>query len=356
MQNEPEIIFIKLRFNHTMIHLPHHCFTFFYFVFLAHLSFGQMSGNFRKDSMDMKRIPEIQIALDVKNVSPPAKTVIFKSINVQDVRFDTTLIGVYSIFTNAFTPGVKNYKINVPGGLQKSVGTYLNSFFKASPSARDMELICFIKTLSLARRDTVASESSYKKYGQLNFAVEVFLRSGDNYYAAIKIDTTIYSVIDTKKKQINDDTQRYLLMPALQLLQQQIADTKWEEIAERKPFTKSVVWDHYITDRFNIPVLTQACKKGIYRSFAEFKNNSPYIENFKVEKGKFNTIILEDGEGINISTLRLFGFCDGEKYWVLMGNYSSPLFRVGNGFEFFLTFANRVKILGTLNMENGRIY
>ncbi len=348
---------MKLRFKQTMIIFFGRCFTFFCIVLLANNCFAQISGNYKKDSIDLARIPEMQIALDSNADHQQEKPVIFKSIRVEDVRYDTTLVGIYSIFTNGLTPAVKNYKINLPGGLRKSFGHYLNSFFKATASTGDMELVCFIKTLSLARRDTVVEqESTNKKYGQLNFEVEVFLHSGSNYYAAIKIDTMFYSVIDAKKKQINDDMQHYLLMPALRLLQHEIADTKWESITGRKAFTESVVRDHYFTQRFNIPILAQTPKKGIYHSFAEFKNNMPYIQNFKEEKGKFNTVLLKDSAGNNVSTLELFGFCDGEKYWLLLGNYSFPLFRVGNGFEFFLTFSNKVKILSSLNMEIGRVY
>ncbi len=333
------------------------CFTFFFFVLSAHISFGQMCGNYKKDSIDMKRISEMQITLDSNTTQQQAKPVIFKSIKVVDVRYDTTLIGIYSLFTNGFAPTVKNYKVNLHGGLANSLCNYLNSFFKATPSAGDIELICFIKKFSLARRDTVVSnESMYKKYSQLDFEAEVFLRSGSNYYAGIKIDTILYSVIDTKKKQVNGDMQQYLLMPGLQLLQHEISSTNWDDISGRKAFAKSVMWDHYLTDRFNIPVLSQSVKKGIYRSFAEFKNNTPYIENFKIENGKFNTIQLEDNKGNNISTLKLFGFCDGEKYWLLFGSYCFPMFRVGNGFEFFLTYSKRVKILSSLNMESGKVY
>jgi|GEM_PF-5987300 len=333
------------------------CFTFFCFVLLANGSFAQISGNYRKDSIDLARIPEMHIALDSNATQQQTIPVIFKSITVEDVRYDTTQVGIYSIFTSGFTPAVKNYKINLPDGLRHSVDHYLNSFFTPTPSAGDMELVCFIKTLSFAYRDTVVEkESTNGKYGQLNFEVEVFLRSGSNYYAAIKIDTVFYSTINTKKRQIIDDMKYFLLMPALSLLQHRIADTKWENITGRKSFTERVVWDHYLTERFNLPVLTQACKKGIYRSFAEFKNNMPSIQNFKVEKGKLNTIILTDSKGDNIPTLKSFGFCDGEKYWLLWGNYSFPLFRVGNGFEFFLTFSNKVKILSSVNMESGRVY
>lgn len=297
------------------------------------------------------------MTLDTTKGFQKSKLVIFKSIRVEDVRYDTTHIGLYSILGNVLIPSVKNYKINLKGGLRNSLSAYLNSFFKQEPGKKDMELICFIKNLSITRRDTlVENESLHKKFGQLNFEAEVFLRSDTNYYAAIKIDTILYSVIGLKKKQISDDMRDHLLMPALQLLQNKISQTDWENITTRNAFSESTVNDHYLTARFNIPVLTQPCKRGVYRSYIEFRNNTPSINNFKIEKGRFKTIVLLDKQGNDLPVINMFGYCDGERYWILMGNYGFPLFRMGNGFEFFMTLGKGLKIIRALDMEKGKVY
>lgn len=286
-----------------------------------------------------------------------SKPVIFKSIRVEDVRFDTTHIGLYSIWNNVISNSIKNYKINLKGGLTNSFSAYLNSFFKPEPGSNDMELVCFIKNLSITRRDTlVEDESLRKKYGQLDFEAEVFLKSGTNYYAAIKIDTILYSMIGLKKKQIGDDMRDHLLMPALQLLKNTITQTDWENITTRNAFSERTVNDHYLIARFNIPVLTQPYKRGIYRNYTEFRNNTPSITDFKIEKGRFKTILLLDKQGNNIPVINMFGYCDGEHYWIIMTNYGYPLFRVGNGFEFFMTLVRGLKVIRALGMEKGKVY
>lgn len=327
------------------------------FVLSVNRAYSQGTGNYVKDSIDIARVPQMQISLDTNN-DLQINTVAFKSIRVEDVRFDTTHIGIYSMVTSGFVSSMlNNYKINLKDGLGNSFSNYLNQGFRILPGGEDREVVCFIKSLSVVRRDTmVENNSMFKKYGKMNFTVEVFLRSGNNFYAAFKIDTVLYSLINIKKKQIGDDMEEYLLMPALQLLKNHITQTDWEDIATRKAFTEDFVDEHYLKDRFKIPVLSQPCKKGIYRTFTEFRNNAPSIENFKVEKEKFKTILLSDGKGNLIPTTKLFGFCDGEKYWILMGNYPFPMVRVGNGFEFFLTIDKRIKLLLALDMEKGNVY
>lgn len=286
-----------------------------------------------------------------------AITVPFQTIRVEDVRYDTTHIGIYSVLNNVFMPALNNYKITLKDGLHKSLGNYLNALFKPVAGARDMEVVCFIKTLSITARDTfVENKSLHRKFGQLDFEAEVFLRSGVNYYAATKIDTILYSAIETGQKQISDDMQHYLLMPALQVLCNEISRTEWTNITSRKAFSESIVMDHYYKDRFKIPVLTQPCKKGVYRSFEEFKNNNPYISNFEVKNEKFNTVLIADSTGNYIPTIKLFAYCDGEKYWILMGNYRFPMIPVCNGFEFFLSINKQIKMLFALDMEKGKIY
>jgi hypothetical protein len=324
---------------------------------LPNLSFCQASGNYKADSVDLTHIREIKVKLDT-NSYQKVTPVIFNNISVRDVRYDTTQIGIYAEIKNPFNSYlITNYKIDLEDGLAQSFGTFLNNSFKRPDGNSDMEVVCFIKRLSISRRDTLVENNSlYKKYGKLNFDVEVFLRSGANYYAAFKIDTTLYALVDVKKKQISDDMRDSLLVPALELLKNNIGETAWEDITKRKTFIETFVNTHYFTDRFNIPALAGPCKKGIYRSFAEFRNNSPFIKDFTIEKSKFNTILLADKNGNYIPTTKLFAFCDGEKYWLLMGNYRFPMLRVGNSFEFFVTFNKRTKLLMAFDMDEGKIY
>ena len=256
-------------------------------------------------------------------------------------------------------PAIKNYKINFKDGLGSSLGIYLNNFFKSNAGDKDIELVCFVKKLSIVKRDTLTDNVSLQRtYGKMKvLRTEVFLRNGNEFYAAFKIDTTLTESISIKKKEIIDEMKDYMLMPALKILQNEISNTAWDrKILKKKPFTKSVVYENYFNNRFNLPVLTQSPKKGIYKTFSEFKNNSPSIMDFEVKKEKFKTVSIIDKQGNYLVTTKMFGFSDGEKCWILKGNFSFPLIRTGNSFEFFLTVVNNLKILLAIDMENGDVY
>lgn len=298
----------------------------------------------------------MQIALDTNGRFAEAHAFPFKSIRIADVRFDTTHIGIYSLANNMFIPGIKNYKINFKGGAGRSLSIYLNNFFKKNLGNGDIELVCFLKKLYLVKRDTLTENVSlYRTYGQVNFQTEVFLRRGNKFYAVFKIDTVLIESIGTKKKEVIDELKDFLLMPALRIMQNKISNTAWDKIMEKKSFGESVVYDNYFYNRFSLPILTQHYKKGIYQTFSEFKNNSPSISEFKVKKGKSGTISLIDTNENYLVTIKMFGFSDGERCWILRGNFCYPLIRTGNSFEFFLTILFNIKILFAVDMEMGDI-
>jgi len=329
----------------------------FCFILPVHPAHSQGTGNYERDSIDLTRIQRLTIHLENEYGTSSALDLPFKDVRVEDVRFDTTYIGIYSKLTTGFvTPVIDNYKINLDGGLAHSFKNYLEGVFKNPQSGQENEVVCFIKSLTVVRRDTLTETSSmYNKYGTMKFGVEVFLHSGSNYFAAFKIDTVLNSMVNIQKRQVGEDMVQNFLMPAVRLMARQISNTNWQSIAKRKAFTGDFVDTHYFTSRFNLPVLTEPWKKGVYRNFTEFKNNAPGIENFNLTKEKFKTILLSDSKGDLIPTTKMFGYCDGEKCWILMGNYPFPLVRTGNGFEFFLSANKRTKLLLALDMEKGSL-
>lgn len=299
----------------------------------------------------------MRIVLDTSERSSQVFQLPFKSITIADARFDTTHVGIYSLFNNMFIPVIRNYKINFEGGTGKNFGIYFNKFFKKNLGNNDAELLCILKKLSIIKRDTLAeNESINKAFGQINFQTDVFLRSGDNFYAAFKIDTILIESVGTKKKDFTEELREYLLMPALRILQNKITNTDWEKVIKRKSFAKSIVYENYFINRFNLPILTQQYKKGIYRTFSEFINNSPSIIYFKVKKEKAGGVSILDTHGNYLVTTKIFGFNDGEKCWIQRGIFCYPLIRTGNGFEFFLTIVSNLKILLAIDMEKGNIY
>lgn len=327
-------------------------------LFFAQHSFGQRSGNYKSDSIDLTRVTEMKISMQTGQEEVSAGTTALHPITISDVRYDTSMVGIYSALRyDPFIPFVKNFKVNIDEGLEHSLSEYLNHSFKRQANDGDREILTFIKSFSISGRDTMKEARVYRKiYAKLKFVTEVFLRSGSNYYAAFKIDTILEAQIDIDHNKIAGAIKERLLTPAFRLLRDEISGTDWQSITNRKSFTKDVLMNHYTKERFAIPVLAEQPVKGVFRYFREFKNNYPYITTFTLEKDKFNTILLADSSGNHIPTIKMFGYCDGDKYWILMGNYCFPLIRVGNGFEFFISIAKNIKILMAMDMEDGTLY
>lgn len=310
-----------------------------------------------RDSIDLNKVRKIEIVLDTSARFSMSSLFPFKSITIEDVRFDTTQVGIYSLLNNILIPTIKNYKINFTGGLHKSLSIYLNNYFKANLSNEDVELVCFLKKLRLVKRDTLTGNVSLQRtYGQVNFQTEIFLRSGGNFYAAFKIDTVLTESVSLKKNEVADEMKDYLLMPALALLQKEIGSTLWDNVIKKKVFSRSAVYENYYNKRFNLPILNQPYKRGVYKTFSEFRNNTPSITDFKILKGKLKIISLTDKNGDYLPTIKMFGYCDGEKCWILKGNYSFPLIKTGNGFEFFYTLTANLKVLLAIDMDTGKVY
>lgn len=93
--------------------------------------------------------------------------------------------------------------------------------------------------------------------------------------------------------------------------------------------------DSFILESYTYPILTDTpIKKGIFLSFSEFRNNTPSITYFKIERDKKAGIkIYDTSSSGNTQILKYWGYCDGKK--IYCGNSPYPLSRVGNTFEFF---------------------
>lgn len=325
------------------------------FLFISN-SFCQNVEKYIKDSIDLKRVREIQIELP-KNAKQRGNLKFpFSSIKVIDVRFDTTHVGLYSEFRNTFIPVIINSKINLKGGLSKSFSLHLNDFFKENLENNSDEVVCFLKKAKVIRRDTLAENTSMNKtIGQIEFQTEVFLKTSQGYHAVFKIDTVIIEQIAVTRREVAEEIKENMLIPALKSLRSKISNTDWQKVKAKKIFTESIVYSNYSDNRFSIPILTQLYKKGVYKSFSEFKNNNPSIPDFTIRKEKYNTVSLIDGNGDYINTINIFGFSDGKRCWIQRGNFCYPLIRTGNSFEFFYTIIQNLKILLSLDMDKGEV-
>lgn len=321
------------------------------------VSYAQDINKYLRDSSDLIKVKDLNIRLGEINKSELNRRLPFRSIKVFDVRYDTSLIGTYAQFTNLFVPSITNSKLTLEGGVKRSFENRLNDRFKNYFDGDDSELICFITQFRILSRDSLnEAEGLGQNVGQLKVKIEAFLKTQDDYTAAFKVDTIFTEYLKVlSKREVTTEIRENLIVPTVEHLFDVVIKTEWEKVLKRKLFSQGLVFDNYFNKRFGIPILVRPPVKGIYRTFKEFKNNTPSIQDFSVKKEKFKTVSLIDRNGDYINTTKTFGFSDGSRCWIQNGNFSYPLLRSGNSFLFFITIIQNIKVLASIDMEDGDV-
>lgn len=309
----------------------------------------------------------------------------YDNIEFRDVRYDTTFIMIS--FPEFHVSRTYNIKMNLKGGLAQNLSKYFNNYYSTLKHSDDRTLVCYIKKFSatlqyelIEHYFNTANKLEDDVANQVNIEVECFYKKGDLLYPAARFDTSyIHHFPDFM---LNASTQvKRLLQP----LMNKIEHVNLEMVEKRKSYTEAEVTKHY-TDRFDIPILKATVyKKGIYRSFNEFKRNEPSIDSFKIttDKMKVNeanrtlvdltslawkafqirngAIFLYDPNNNLINPSDIFGYCDGKTLWIQHGAFFFPLQKTGNSFEFMYVYhyadnsfrTNIMFVLTPLNMETG---
>ena len=310
-----------------------------FWMFCIVQSYGQAVDFYAKDSLLLASVKKMPFTLDTVSTCTLSLELPFTTIQVEDVRFDTSQIAIKPVLkTFNLRSGVENYKVSSRGAMDISLAAYFNHYYSNNlAKGGNAKLVCFLQKLACKRKDTITEENyGESTFGEIAIAAEVFLYTGNKYYAAFKIDTTLMNWVSLKKKEFALGMRDLLLMPALEALENKINRADWNITNTKRAFTKEEVYNHYYEERFKIPILYQPYKKGIYKKYADFTNNAPPIAGISVEKGKHNSIILKDSSGNDLSSIKKVGYCDGKACWLLYKGYYHPLIRSGNCFYFFI--------------------
>lgn len=261
------------------------------------------------------------------NYVAPKNTLPFKSFIFIDVRADTSCIGTK--VKRAVRNKNKRYdKIALLNGTATALGDYINTLF--SPGQDTMNLVCFIKQLRVTELDTVYRNSKGQNgvYHRLRFSVESYIQNNNTYFPALRLDTTITS-FDLRGNDYN------ILSNVLHILVQKASLLNIKRCLAKHAYKSDQIQNRY-SQRFYLPVLTDVkLKKGVYRSFAEFINNSPSVPEYEFIKDRVATILYtKDNSGKFVPEMSAVGFCDGKIIWLNVNNTLRPLIRQQNTFAF----------------------
>ena len=307
----------------------------------------------------------------------------FRKIRFDDVRYDTSFIAInWNLFS--FT-NTLNHKYDCNGGLASSLSRYFNRYYITSDSANG-ELVCYIKkfsiTLNYELLDHFNAGSDLFKESKNDIAVtiECYYKTNGLLYPATRLDT-VYTTHFINHEAKFTDAVKEMLTPLMYKTER----LHLAAITNRKGYTAAQISDRY-AERFSLPVLTSNVnKKGVYKSLAEFKNNTPSIDSFSIstDKLKYNAtntrridavslvtkavqkrntaVFLYDANHEMINPSSVFGYSDGDTFWIQHGAFYYPLIKIGNAFEFIYIYhytdenhrTQTLYVLMPLNLETG---
>lgn len=345
---------------------------------------AQYDNTNKNDSLKITDAKYSYRTLDIDKNEQSAVHLPYDKIVFKDVRYDTTFFAMnYPLF---YFSSTYNIKENLSGGFAEVVSNYFNTYYATINKNENKELICFIKKFSVTLQyDFLEHYNNTGNLGdnimnQVDVEIECYYKHNDTLFPAIRLDTSYTHHFSNFN--VNESAIKELLKPLMYKIEQ--ADIS--HIAKRKAYTETEINKRY-EDRFSIPVLTtNSYKRGIYKNFNEFKNNSPSIDSFTIttDKLKVNAtgtkkydltslayrafekrstaVFLYDQNGQLISPSDVFGYCDGQTIWIQHGAFFYPLEKVSNSFEFMYIFhyndgsdhTATAYILSPLNMETGK--
>jgi hypothetical protein len=361
-------------------------------LLLQHASLAQYNNNNKKDSSKTFAPKYIYFDLESNKKDTTAIQLPFSNILFADVRYDTTFVvinwreSIPAIFNKTY-----NRKYNCNGGLASDLTQYFNDYYSISNQASGKQLLCYIKKFSITLHYELwnhlndGSEPFKDAAGDfkndINMEIECYYKKGDYLYPATRLDTN-YSIRYQKGKLLTDAVKEIL-----QPLMYKMEHINLDNVLNRNQYTTEQIAKRY-TDRFNLPVLAADIpKKGVYKSLAEFRNNSPAIDSFIISTDKLknnaadvnhgnatplankagqkhnNAIFLYDDKHELINPSGIFGYCDGTIFWMQYGSFFYPLVKTGNSFEFIyiyhytdLNLHTQIRyIIMPLNIETGHI-
>lgn len=348
------------------------------YLILPILCFGQ--NNYPKDNP--KRLILRRNTLETDVIAPSNIKLPFSNIKIIDSRFDTSKIGF--TFTAKFFHNRKKAfdALTYKGGIQTAIQDYYNTYYEKAFEKNQFELVIVLKKFwhsLLPLKKIKSGDVSKLDFEETSFHVKVeyYLHKNQQYLPLKRVDTVL--AINTnsliKMNDFSDDYTSDVVTKTILKLLIENYDFSPGVYAFDKTVKKN--WteiETYNKSRFAINILKDSTiKEGAYKSFGEFKNNSPSLLNIKEKRMRLklfkNTEYIVDNNDNPLENY--WGYFIEEK--LVYNKYlDCKMYKVENSFFFFIKSIwyttdnstpsfnirqkNELWIPVQLDMETGNIY
>lgn len=249
----------------------------------------------------------------------------FASIEIRDVRPDTTKLGFYRS-----TKDGRHYKYRFANNSNQHIEAFLNDHFRNSFDAGSTDrLVIYIKKLWLSEFDSseLNTHNTHVRNAWLYLTTEIYLQTQGSYLPVYRYDSVVYA----RKK--NNYTSGGFMGTTLAESLDRLHKVDFAQIQRRKRITQSQV-DSFYQQYANSAVVKPV--KGVYLSFSDFKNNRPAYIDFEVRFESLADIVyVKDADGQFYPKKNVWGISDGDKVFIRMAANFFPLYSQEKTWEFY---------------------
>ncbi len=327
------------------------------FIILALVICSPVVAQIESKAIDFNNKLEINLE---KEVFTHSFSNSFHSVHVIDVRDDTMAVGyhylkpgdaVRYLVQPSASPKKKDNDIwskvyHCSPALSYGFAEWINEYLqcKKNESVKSKLLIVVKKFWLSSEADEIRYEND--KIGQamngwdagVLCKLEFYLEKDSVFFPLYRIDSVF-----TFKERLNDyrgtrfvDNAGSFVISVLKSSLEKLADIDTDEvIAKRRKLSYNDIYLAYHR-KMDVPVLKAIdLKKGVYKTFEEFKSNAPSIIDYEFRKGTAGDVLYVKEEGSEYPTREAWGFCDGKDIFINSGDKYSKLVRRENTFYFF---------------------
>jgi hypothetical protein len=279
------------------------------------------------------------ITINLKNGDdPPIRPSAFSRFVVIDQRPDTSRIGIHTFVPTIGRPHNRQLVFRDPAASE--IAQYLNARF-ARPGAPYTALIIlrnlWLSDANYLREDRVKDPTIIFDRTHIRLKAEIYAVSDSGYLPVLRFDT----LQSYKKSNPYDNLNSYYSLwdKDLATVLDDMADSTSGLAVAKAGSTRLLRLDDILQfnhSRFDNAITADAkMTAGVYKSFEEFKDNNPSIQNFEIRTEKKTRLLYIKEGGASYYSHDAWGYCDGNDIYIMRDGMLYPAWREGKAFYFY---------------------
>ena len=304
------------------------------FIFLCGISYFHAFPQDKEERIEFENpdVKKIRLQVPSQRISPAFPVA---KIKVYDNRTDTSCLGVLQLNTHQLVV------LQLEKGTVESMKEYYSRLIDTLyQEDHHPELHVVLQKLIISDhilqnnytedQKLLSRKLDGEERSGVMMVVEFYAKSGDDFIPLFRFDSTV-----TGFKSITRSASDYL-EEIVAASFNKIRTINWERLFR---YGKKLKWENvqsFNRERSGAPILNTPLQKGLYMTFADFRNNKPVQKEFTVETGKKGDFLyVKNEKGEDVLITGLWGYSDGNNCYIFSANNYFRLHRSGGGFKIY---------------------